>query len=469
MRKTLGILYLLGIILPIYIYGAERPLELTLDQAIQLALRNNVNLHIAEEDWNKAQAQSREAKASALPVISGFAQQVRNLSIAKQPITFPVPFGVLDASGNPVPLPGDPTHQMTDFVMVDVDIPFGNDNLFVYGLSLTQPLFDGRVIAALRSAGAYSKMASAALEAARLRIIEQTKIGFYQALLTQRVVEVMEASLQLVKQSYRDAQALYKQGKAAEFDLIRAEVQVANQESQLSNARKTASFALAGLKRVCGLSQETNLILVGEIAFQPPFVPDYETLEQQLLDQQPLLVQLEAANKLTKENILMRKSEFMPSLALTGSYQQQLPFDDGEFKASDFREASSVGLSLNLPLFNGFGSKARLDQAKAEYQKSVYTLQDVKENLLVELSNLYLSMKEARKRINAGEKNVEQAKKGVEIARQLYSKGMATQLEVMDANNARNQAELGLAQAYFEFHSALAALSRAVGVESIVK
>jgi outer membrane protein TolC len=447
--------------------GKDEPLRLTLEQAITLALENNLNLQIAREEWRKAQAQAREAKASAYPVISTFARQVRNLSIAEQPVTFPVPFGVLDESGNPVPLPGDPTHQMTDFVMVDVDIPFGNDNLLVYGINITQPLFDGRVIAALRSAGAYDRMAESSLEVTRLRIIEQTRIAFYRVLVARRMVEVMESSLAVIRQNQADTEALYRQGKATDFDRIRAEVQVANQITQLSNARKAATLALAALKRVCGLPQETAVMVIGDLMVEPYPLPAYDVLKQELLEQQPLLDQLTAGNKLLKENVFATRAAFMPSLALTGSYQQQLPYDDGEFDPNDFREASTLGVTLSWPLFNGFGSRARLDQAKAEYRKGQYTQVDVQEQLLVELSNLYLSIQEARNKIDAGRKSVEQARKGVEIARQLYAKGMATQLDVMDANQARNQAELGLAQAYFEYHSALASLLRSVGVETL--
>lgn len=448
-----------------YIYGES--VTLTIEKAVELALANNIEMQNARQDFFRAQAQRREAKATAYPVITTFAQQTHYPSLAAQPFDFPIPFGVLDENGIPVPITDDPTHQQTDIIPIEVNVSFGTDYQLVYGFNVTQPIFDGRVLAALRSANVYGDLAQASLDVSRLRVIEQTKITFYRVLLSEHVVDVMKSSLKLIEQNQRDTEALYKLGKAAEFDLIRVDVQVANQVSQISNARKTAALAEAGLKRVCGLKQRADISVVGDIAIQSSELPNYEELMVKLFQHQPLLTQLEANNKLMKENILLQKSEFMPSLALTGSYQQLLPYNRGNFDLGDFRKATSIGLSMNFPLFNGFGSVARVQQARADFKKSEYRLEDVKENLLVELSNLYLTLEEARNRIEAGIKSVKQANRGVEIAQELYSRGMTTQLQVMDANNARNQAELGLAQAYFEYHTAHASLARVAGMDNL--
>ena len=139
-------------------------MELDIDQAVKLALKNNVQMQNSKEDLLKAKAQRKEAFSSALPVVSAFGQVSHSFAIGAQPLSFPVPFGVIDASGNPVALTdrfGNPVPfigadgiavpgqnlQMTGIQMVPLEIAFGSDNTMVYGLSLTQPLFEGRVIA----------------------------------------------------------------------------------------------------------------------------------------------------------------------------------------------------------------------------------------------------------------------------------------------------------------------------------
>jgi len=457
-------------------------LQLSLPGAIELALENNINMQNAKEDLTKARAQRKEAFSAALPVVSAFGQLSHNFSIASQPLSFPVPFGVLDAAGNPVPLmdasgsqvPFTDRHgniipgrylQMTGVQMVPVDLAFGTDNTLVYGLNLTQPLFEGRVIAAIRGANVYGELAESSAEITRLTVIENTKKAFYGVLLADKMIAVMENSLAVMKRNLSNVQALYAQGKTAEFDVIRAEVQVANQTTMVSNARKMRELAYAGLKRSCGLELDQEIMLSGELQVEIDNDLDLAELEQQLLRQQPLLAQLDANIRLMKENILMMKAEFMPSLALTGSYQQVLPYDDKAYAEADFRESSSLAIGINLPLFNGFGSTARVQKAKADHRKSEYQQLDVRENLLLELKNIYLSIMESSRKIEAGLKGVAQAHKAVDMAQRLFQQGMASQLQVLDAQNASDQAEFGLYQAYFEYNSARASLARALGEE----
>lgn len=459
--------------------GYAETFKIDLDTAIELALENNVNMQNSYEDLAKAQAQRKEAFSSALPVISAYGQVSHSFSIASQPMSFPVPFGVLDASGSPVFLTDGAGNkvpytlpdgsmgnlQMTGVQLVPVDLAFGSDNTMVYGLNLTQPLFEGRVIAAIRGANVYEDLANSAADVTRLSVIENTKKAFYQVLLANKMIAVMEHSLTVMKQNHANVEALYAQGKIAEFDVIRADVQVANQTTMVSNARKMKEMAHAGLKRNCGLKINQEISAQGELQVEISKDLDLAALEQEMLAYQPLLNQMDANVRLMKENILMVKAEFMPSIALTGSYQQMLPYNDGEFENSNFRESSSIGVGINLPLFNGMGSIARVQKAKADHRKSEYQQLDIKENLLLELKSIYLSIIESSKKIDAGQKGVKQARKGVDMAQSLFKQGMASQLQVLDAQSASDQAELGLYQAYYEYNSARASLARALGEE----
>jgi len=457
-------------------------LELNLEQSLALALDNNINIKNSQEDLTKAKAQRKEAFSSALPVISAFGQATKNFSVASQPLSFPIPFGVIDAAGNPVtlldgagnPVPflddnGNPVNgrnlQMTSIQLIPVDLAFGNDNSLVYGLNLTQPIFEGRVIAAIRGANVYDDLARSAVDVTRLSVIEQTKKAFYQVLLANKMTRVMENSLEVMKQNLENVNALYAQGKIAEFDVIRADVQVANQTTVVSNARKMSELANANFKRTCGLEMDKDIQLSGKLAIELDTTQTLAELERRMLDAQPLLSQLDANERLMKENILMAKAEFMPSVALTGSYMQNLPYNNGEYEDAEFRESSSLALGVNIPLFNGFGSVARVQKAKADHRKSEHQFQDTRESLRLELKNIYLNIQESSRRIEAGRKGVAQAKRGVEMAQQLFQQGMASQLQVLDAQNASDQAELGLYQAYFEYNSARASLSRALGEE----
>ncbi len=457
-------------------------LDLDLDQAIALALKNNVNMQNAQEELFKAKAQRKEAFSSALPVISAFGQMSHSFAIGAQPLSFPVPFGVIDASGNPValtdgtgntipyigtdgiPIPGQHLQQ-TGIQMVPLELAFGSDNTMVYGLSLTQPLFEGRVIAAIRGANVYGDLATSAADVTRLFVIENTKKAYFGVLLADKMISVMENSLKVMQQNLKNVTALYEQGKTAEFDVIRADVQVANQTTMVSNARKMKELAYADLKRSCGLQIDQDIATLGELQTQIDSNLDLAELERKMISNQPMFSQLEANVRLMKENILMVKAEFMPSIALTGSYQEMKSYNDEGYDDADFNESSSLAVGINMPIFNGFGSTARVQKAKADHRKSEYQQHDMRENLLLELRSIYLSIQESARKIDAGLKGVGQARKGVDMAQRLYQQGMASQLQVLDSQSASDQAELGLYQAYYEYNSARASLARALGEE----
>lgn len=440
---------------------AERRV-LTLESAIENALEHNITIQNSKENVEQARLQRKEALSAGLPVISGFLQNSHNFSIASQPLEFPVPFGQLDDSGNPVPLTGNPNLQATAIVPVDVDIKFGQDNTAVFGLNFSQPLFEGRVIAAVRGAGAYQDISRYALEAARLEVIEKVSVAFYSVILAREALRVMEESLIFAKQNQIDTRALVNQGNATEFEQIRADVRVANQEAAVSNARKGLSLARAGLKRICGIGNEIEIEIQGSMDQPLEELLSMDEYSRRMLENHPVLKQMNASIQMARENILLNKSEFMPSAFLTGSYQYINPFNNGEFDKRDFELSSSLGISLSIPIFNGFGSTARVEKARSEHRKSIYLRKDTEEALLLALSNIVLSLQEARDRIAAGTKGVEQANRGVEIAQALYNKGLMSQLDLMDASQGKNQAELGLLQAYFDYHSARAALDRSV-------
>ena len=477
--------YMLTLIVSLSIVTTVFPQSkaLNLDDAIQLALKNNVNMQNAQEDLLKAKAQRKEAFSSALPVVSAFGQMSHSFAIGAQPMSFPIPFGVIDGGGNPVFLLSDPDNatsyipsyddkgnqngflQQTGIQMVPLELAFGSDNTMVYGLSLTQPLFEGRVIAAIRGANVYGDLATAAAEVTRLSVIENTKKAFYGVLLADKMTSVMENSLQVMQRNLTNVTALFEQGKTAEFDVIRADVQVANQTTMVSNARKMKELAYAGLKRTCGLNIDQEISTLGVLQVEVNDDLDLQELEREMIARQPLLTQMEANVKLMQENILMVKAEFMPSVALTGSYQEMKSYMDNGFEDANFNESSSLAIGFNMPIFNGFGSSARVQKAKADHRKSEYQRLDLKENLLLDLRNTYLSIKESTRKIDAGQKGVAQAHKGVDMAQRLFQQGMASQLQVLDAQNASIQAELGLYQAYFEYNSARASLARALGEE----
>ena len=411
--------------------------EMSLDSAIEYALEHSTAMKLALEDKKIAYSQSVEARSAALPMLSGIVSGSRNFMIAEQVVKF----------GDQPP----------------VSIKFGMDNQAVYGLSATQTIFEGRVFSAIRASKIYDKIIESSYEVSTLSVEEQTKTAYYNTLVAIKVVDVMNASLDRAKSNLEKTLLIYSMGKTSELDKIRSETNVAQLESDLVSAEKNSEIAVEFFKKTIGFPVSEKLFLTGTLHDGASMEYEYDTLENLMLANQPAITQASQTTRLMKENISAVRSEFMPSLFLSGSYQSIKTYNDGKFADGDFRNSQSVSLNLNIPIFKGFGSSARLQKAKADHLKSQYRQHDLLENMQLELKRIMLSIKTLDKKLTLGEKELELALKGRETSVALLESGRISQLDMEDAELTLLKAELGLLQYKLDYQTSMAALYRLIG------
>ncbi|MAJ43376.1 MAG: hypothetical protein CMF96_01345 [Candidatus Marinimicrobia bacterium] len=439
--------------------------EYNLDSLIKIGLENSPSINLAVEELKKARANSIEARSTALPKVQIFTSGTKNFNIAGQPISFPIFPGLLDQFGNPVSNDSLSYFQATGLIMSEIDLPMGTDYSGVFGINFNQTLFDGRVFAAIRASKIYDTYTEESYNEIVEKVIENIKISFYSVLLTKKVFKVFKKSLERAKSNFKNTELLFESGNVNELELIRAESLVKDQETFLKNAEKNKILALEQLCLVIGIKNVDNLNIIGsfkEINFN---ILSLENYEKKLLKNQSQIRQLEASYLLSKENIKTYLSEFYPSISLSGAIHkiQSKNKEDFKFEFEHFQDNTSLSINLSLPIFDGFGSKARVMKAKADAKKIKYQSEDLKNNLLLELKSIYLNLNESMEKIYAGETKLELAKKGYSIASDLFKNGMTTQLDLLGAEINLNQAELNLIQAKFEYQIEMAKLSRSIG------
>ena len=425
-------------ILQVVAIGLLFPIEeMSFESAIEYALEHSTAMKLALEDKKIAYSQSVEARSAALPMLSGIVSGSRNFMIAEQVVKF----------GDQPP----------------VSIKFGMDNQAVYGLSATQTIFEGRVFSAIRASKIYDKIIESSYEVSTLSVEEQTKTAYYNTLVAIKVGDVMYASLDRAKSNLEKTLLIYSMGKTSELDKIRSETNVAQLESDLVSAEKNSEIAVEFFKKTIGFPVSEKLFLTGTLHDGASMEYEYDTLENLMLANQPAITQASQTTRLMKENISAVRSEFMPSLFLSGSYQSIKTYNDGKFADEDFRNSQSVSLNLNIPIFKGFGPSARLQKAKADHLKSQYRQHDLLENMQLELKRIMLSIKTLDKKLTLGEKELELALKGRETSVALLESGRISQLDMEDAELTLLKAELGLLQYKLDYQTSMAALYRLIG------
>ena len=422
---------------------AQEKSILTLDKAISIALEQNRDILIADQDREKADAQIAEARSGAFPQLSFSAQYMRNI---KLPVIF--------LPGNSPPFNPSPN---------TISFAIGSNNSYQGGLSLTQAIYSHQVNVALAIANTYKDLSDAGYESTKQNIVLQVKKAFYGVLLMQKLVEANRQGFDVVKANYENVQALYKHGQAAEFDLLRAEVQVSNTEPAVISAENNLLLAVNGLKILLSIPLDSDVVIRGDFTFTEVPESNLDQGSRNGLTNNPALQQLSFQETMLGQNIGIEQSGFFPSVFAFGAYQWQT--QDNTFQLNNYLWANvaSIGLTLSWNIFDGFRTPARVEQAKVDLRKIQYTRLKAEEGISIQIQSARLDMDEAKRRIEGQEKNIEQAKKAVSIAETRFKSGVGTQLELLDTQVAMTLAETNYAQAIYDYLVAYAEWEFAVG------
>ena len=212
-----------------------------------------------------------------------------------------------------------------------------------------------------------------------------------------------------------------------------------------------------------GLKSEQEINILDEFDFDGQYDISLQQYLDDVMKNNPQLAILNKQEEIANRAISLEKSAYFPSLSAFGNYQYQAQSDD--FKFSDYKWVSTfvVGLQLQIPIFNGFKTPARVEQANITLNQLEEQRQGLTEALKTQLQNVVYVIEQTIIRIKGQDKNIEQAQQGYEIARTRFENGLGTQLEVNDAELALRQARLNRLQAIYDLRIAEAELQLILG------
>jgi len=171
---------------------------------------------------------------------------------------------------------------------------------------------------------------------------------------------------------------------------------------------------------------------------------------------------LEDRKKLAEKQVNLAKAKYSPSLVFGTAYQYQAFRDDFDFTTDDLVKSFNSSISLSIPIFSGFATKAKVQQAKIAVKEVDYQAESAIDGIKLEVKAAYFKMKEANENVQTQEKTIEQAKEALRLAELMYSEGASTQLDVLNANVALNQAKMNYQKSLYEYNVALANLKKAI-------
>jgi hydrophobic/amphiphilic exporter-1 (mainly G- bacteria), HAE1 family len=401
----------------------DAPLRLTFDTALEIALRENNVLKVDKEVVHAAEGRVQEAHANYLPTL--------DLSYSYTPLQqFPlirIPAGIF----------GD--HEET------FQAAFTRQNIMQ--LSFAQPLYTGgRLRNNYAIQAAASDGAHASLERARQQLILQVVESFYRALLQEQGVSVAEEGVKLAQQQLDLAKTRFEAGSAARFDVLRAEVDVANAKTTLIRARTNVDIAYQALRSVLSLPTSTPLTLEGTLE-QIERLPEQGELLAKL-DGRPDFRAITAQRTIAERSVALASGEMKPSLALTGNLQYQQDAVNATFVDASNR-SYAVGFAFRFPLLAAPVASARKVTAEAEVRQAKSSLDAALDSGRLEVTSAYTEWVASKDVVDAQQKALDLARESLSIAQVSYENGLITSIELSDARQSMLQTQWNLMQAKF--------------------
>lgn len=427
----------------IYPYSVFSEAPLTLEESIDIALKNSTVLNIAREGSKEATAQKMEAMTGFLPRFSTSYSYTR---LNEEPFSR---FQGL----SPGPL----------FGMNGMEIPVGTRDNYTWAVEVRQPVFAGGGILANYQASRIGEELARLEETAKYQdIVKEVNIAYFNILRAQKIQDVANQSVEMLK-AHRDvAENYFRVGMIPKNDLLHAEVELANGKQSQTRARNAVEMAKSHFNTV--LKREiSSPVEVADVLAYRPFNQSFEECLNVAPSARPelkiSLLRAKQAGKL----VMAAQSEYLPSLNVVGNYAR---FGDHlSVAGSDYKDMESWYLMAvaNWNFWEWGRTKFRVDAGKARENQTRNAAEELYDQVTLEIKNAYLMLKEAENQISVSQKLIEQAEENFRISEERYKVGIATSTEVLDAQTLLTKARSEYANALGDYNINYAKLQRAMG------
>ncbi len=429
---------LLGLLLYNEAY-AQQPL--TLKEALNFAVENNATAKKSRLDIDGGKFKTQEVRAQALPQVTG------NASLTYNPL-------------------------IGQLVVGSQAFQLGNTWGTNAGLQLTQQLFNQQVFTGLKAARTSESYYNLNATLTEEQVIEQVANNYYQVLVSRQQLNVIDTNIKNVKVVEKIIANQYQNGLAKKIDVDRIQVNLTNLQTQRDQTVNAVIMLENQLKYAMGMPVTTGIVL------PPDEFSKIETL--------PVLADTISVSGRTEIRLLnvqkelyelQRKAyvaEYYPTLSLTANISttgQSNKFDLFKKNGTAFYyDASAIGLTLKVPVFNGFATRSRIRQANVDLKKADIDLSNTTNALNLAYENAKTQLRDNINTIKAQRQNVALAQEIYNSTQNNYNNGLAALTDLLDTENALTAAQNSYTQALLNYKIAEIQLIKSNGnIKSLLK
>lgn len=419
----------------------------TLPEAVDYAIKHNVNIKSAQLDAVSAEARIGEIRGSGLPQVTANLNFSDNVII--QRVFLPANFADPNASPDAAP----------------VAVQFGVKYSGSASATLNQLIFSGSYFIGLRAAATYRELASKNVTQSKVTVAEAVTKAYYSAQVAEERAKVLDLNIARVDSLKRETEIMNKSGFVELLDVNRLEVQINNLITERQKVQNLIELSYTLLKYQMGMPMTESIKLEDKIEdlsiealkseFSVTAVNYNSRIEYSLLDTQFKLAGLDLKNI---------RSGYLPTVSASFGYghnngRNNIP----DLFGTKWFNNSVLALNVNIPIFDGFTKKYQVQQKKVALDKVKLSQTLLEQSIDLESRQAATNIKNAYATLETQRRNVDLAKEIVRVSKIKYKEGVGSNIEVINAESAFKEAQTNYYSALYDFLISKVDLSKAKG------
>jgi outer membrane protein len=416
---------------------ADDPLALSLKRAVEIAMspEGNTNIQLSAEAMKQAQMKSLESRSALLPDLEGYITgESRTENLAALGIQFHVP----------IPGFGIPT-----FV--------GPFTTFDARAAATQNVLDLSAIRRFKASKEGVTAARSDSDNAAELVAAQTARAYLTAVKADADVETAQANVKLSEALLTQARNQKEAGTGTGIEITRANVQWANDKQHLLVAENARRASHLQLLRAMNMRLDTQIELTDKLQYTPPDAVDLEAARKQALATRADLRAQQGREETARISATAASAERLPSISAFGDYGAIGSGPDSSLPTR------TIGVSLRVPIFNGGRREAERAESASQYRSERARTNDLKQQVELDVRLALDELQSAEDQVKVAQEGLTLSENELSQARRRYEAGVATSVEVTDAQTRLERARDNQNAALYNFNLAKVDLAQATG------
>lgn len=426
---------LLGL-LPLSMQAQEAVnLDLTLEKAIELALADNPTMKVAEEEIELKKIADKEAWQNLLPTVTGTISSQYAITVAQ-----------VKMGGQTFKMGQDKTNTMAGVLTVSI------------------PVYAPQVYKMMKMTKDDIKLAEEKARSSKLDLVNQVTKAYYGLMLAQDSHQVLQKSMQHAEENFEIVSQKYKVGTVSEFDKISAEVQMRNIKPSVISAENAVRLAKLRLKVLMGITADVNIVINDELENYENAMFSRQTWgDPNDLSRNTDLRQMDWNKKMLEHNLKIQKTAFLPTINLTGTYQQQsIANPNFNIWNYHFSGSSNIALGITIPIYRA-SNFTKLKTIRVQMQQLDERRINTERQLNMQAHTYLNNMQASTEQVNSNKEAMAQAQKARDISEKRYQVGGGTMLELNSSEVALTQSALTYCQSIYDYLIAKSDLDYVLG------